>query len=213
VPAAIPRCSGAGRDPELCGGALDIGVEASASSSTTSPTPCSRPMQPIASPTGPRRPSVFSATRPPKRWAARSKSCCHTGWLRALPRTIHRHAGKGPDLARHGHRSGARRSRDLDRVDGRAHPDGGQVVGSVSVARDVTATVEAQQRLADQERFVEAILGATEALVIVLDPQGRVERFNGACEAPDRVRRGACRWPRVLGSAAPSARSRMCGPC
>jgi len=59
---------------------------------------------------------------------------------------------------------------------------GGRLLGSVSVARDVTATVEAQQKLADQERFIEAVLGATEALVLVLDPHGRVERFNGACE-------------------------------
>jgi diguanylate cyclase (GGDEF)-like protein/PAS domain S-box-containing protein len=58
----------------------------------------------------------------------------------------------------------------------------GRFVGSVSVARDVTATIEAQQKLADEERFVEAVLAATEALVIVLDAQGRVERFNGACE-------------------------------
>jgi diguanylate cyclase (GGDEF)-like protein/PAS domain S-box-containing protein len=59
---------------------------------------------------------------------------------------------------------------------------GGRLVGSVSVARDVTETVEALQKLAEEERFVEAVLGATEALVIVLDPAGRVERFNGACE-------------------------------
>ena len=58
----------------------------------------------------------------------------------------------------------------------------GRLLGSVSVARDVTATVEAQQKLADEERFVEAVLGGTEALVVVLDPQGRLVRFNGACE-------------------------------
>jgi diguanylate cyclase (GGDEF)-like protein/PAS domain S-box-containing protein len=58
----------------------------------------------------------------------------------------------------------------------------GTLLGSVSVARDVTATVEAQWKLADEERFVEAVLGATEALVIVLDTAGRVKRFNGACE-------------------------------
>ncbi len=58
----------------------------------------------------------------------------------------------------------------------------GRLLGSVSVARDVTAAVEAQQKLADQEQFVEAVLGATEALVLVLDPEGVVERFNQACE-------------------------------
>ncbi|MGA3029630.1 MAG: diguanylate cyclase [Candidatus Limnocylindrales bacterium] len=59
---------------------------------------------------------------------------------------------------------------------------GGRLVGSVSVARDVTATVEAQRKLADEERFVEAVLGATEALVVVLDSTGQVVRLNRACE-------------------------------
>ncbi|MGA2514134.1 MAG: PAS domain S-box protein [Candidatus Limnocylindrales bacterium] len=58
----------------------------------------------------------------------------------------------------------------------------GRLLGSVSVARDVTAMVGAQQTLIDEERFVEAVLAATEALVIVLDTQGRIVRFNGACE-------------------------------
>lgn len=58
----------------------------------------------------------------------------------------------------------------------------GQVVGSVSVGRDISATVEAQAKLAEQDRFVNAILDVAGALVLVLDPQGRVVRFNGACE-------------------------------
>ena len=58
----------------------------------------------------------------------------------------------------------------------------GRLLGSVSVARDVTATVQARLKLAEEERFVEAVLGATEALVIVLDPQGRVVRLNDACK-------------------------------
>ena len=58
----------------------------------------------------------------------------------------------------------------------------GRLLGSVSVARDVTATVEAQQKLVDEERFVDAVLGVIGALVVVLDTQGRVMRFNGACE-------------------------------
>jgi diguanylate cyclase (GGDEF)-like protein/PAS domain S-box-containing protein len=58
----------------------------------------------------------------------------------------------------------------------------GQVVGSVSVARDISATVEAQRNLAEQERFINAVLDVEGALVVVLDAQGRVVRFNGACE-------------------------------
>jgi len=58
----------------------------------------------------------------------------------------------------------------------------GRPVGRVSVARDISATVEAQRRLADQERFINAVLDVAGALVLVLDTQGRVVRFNGACE-------------------------------
>ena len=58
----------------------------------------------------------------------------------------------------------------------------GQVVGSVSVARDISATVEAQRNLSEQERFINAVLDVEGALVVVLDAQGRVVRFNGACE-------------------------------
>jgi diguanylate cyclase (GGDEF)-like protein/PAS domain S-box-containing protein len=58
----------------------------------------------------------------------------------------------------------------------------GRLRGSVSVSHDITAIHEAQMSLADEERFVEAILGATEALVLVLDAQGRVVRLNAACE-------------------------------
>lgn len=58
----------------------------------------------------------------------------------------------------------------------------GRLVGSVSVSRDISATVEAQAKLADQERFVNAILDVAGALVVVLDAQGTVVRFNGACE-------------------------------
>jgi diguanylate cyclase (GGDEF)-like protein/PAS domain S-box-containing protein len=60
--------------------------------------------------------------------------------------------------------------------------DAGRVVGSVSVARDITATVEAQRSLAEQERFINAVLDVESALVVVLDTDGRVVRFNGACE-------------------------------
>ncbi len=60
--------------------------------------------------------------------------------------------------------------------------DKGRVVGSVSVARDISATVDAQRHLADQEQFINAILDVEGALVMVLDTGGRVVLFNGACE-------------------------------
>jgi len=40
----------------------------------------------------------------------------------------------------------------------------GRPVGRVSVARDISATVEAQRRLADQERFINAVLDVAGAL-------------------------------------------------
>ena len=58
----------------------------------------------------------------------------------------------------------------------------GRLPGGVSVGRDVTAAVETQQKLADEERFVDAVLGVMAALVVVIDSAGRVLRFNAACE-------------------------------
>ncbi len=60
--------------------------------------------------------------------------------------------------------------------------EGGRTVGSVSVGRDITAMVETQRKLADQEQLVNAVLGVIGALVLVLDTQGRVVLFNVACE-------------------------------
>jgi diguanylate cyclase (GGDEF)-like protein/PAS domain S-box-containing protein len=58
----------------------------------------------------------------------------------------------------------------------------GRLTGSVSVGRDITAAMEARRRLVGEERFVEAILGAAEVLVLVVDALGQVVRFNAACE-------------------------------
>jgi diguanylate cyclase (GGDEF)-like protein/PAS domain S-box-containing protein len=58
----------------------------------------------------------------------------------------------------------------------------GRFAGSVWVSRDITAIHEKQRKLVDEERFVETILDVVGALVLVLDRQGRVVRFNTACE-------------------------------
>ncbi len=58
----------------------------------------------------------------------------------------------------------------------------GRLLGSVSVSRDISATVEAQRMLADRERFVTTVLDAVGAMVLVLDAQGRVVRVNSAGE-------------------------------
>jgi diguanylate cyclase (GGDEF)-like protein/PAS domain S-box-containing protein len=59
---------------------------------------------------------------------------------------------------------------------------GGELVGSVSVSRDVTESVEAELRLREERRFVDGVLDVAGSLVVVLDPAGTVVRFNAACE-------------------------------
>jgi len=58
----------------------------------------------------------------------------------------------------------------------------GRVIGSVSVARDVTHTIEAELRLTEEKRLASGLLDVAGSLVIVLDPTGTVVRFNTACE-------------------------------
>ncbi|HYM84650.1 MAG TPA: diguanylate cyclase [Candidatus Dormibacteraeota bacterium] len=58
----------------------------------------------------------------------------------------------------------------------------GRVVGSVSVSRDVTASIEAERFVIGQERFLDAVLHVAGSPVLVLDPAGSVVRFNAACE-------------------------------
>ncbi|MEW6224754.1 MAG: diguanylate cyclase [Chloroflexota bacterium] len=58
----------------------------------------------------------------------------------------------------------------------------GELVGSVSVSRDVTDTIEAELRLRGERRFVDGVLDVAGSLVLVLDPSGTVVRFNAACE-------------------------------
>ena len=57
-----------------------------------------------------------------------------------------------------------------------------RVVGSVSVSRDMTAAHEAQRQAATQQQFLDAVLEAAGSLVIVVDVDGRIVRFNRACE-------------------------------
>ncbi len=64
----------------------------------------------------------------------------------------------------------------------------GRVAASV-IARDVSARMRTEQELEQQRRalrdehdFTAAILNTAGALVMVIDPAGRIERFNAACE-------------------------------
>lgn len=86
------------------------------------------------------------------------------------------------------HLSGARSSfRPRDGGDHAADPARSQGPGDerdflASVSRDIRATIRAQRSLADREHFLDEAADGVGALVLVLDAQGRVVRFNGACE-------------------------------
>ena len=47
---------------------------------------------------------------------------------------------------------------------------------------DVTGRVQAQQALTEERDFTSAIIDAAGRLIVVLDPNGRIIRFNRACE-------------------------------
>ena len=59
---------------------------------------------------------------------------------------------------------------------------GGQVEGFQGMARDITDRVNAQTDLRAERDFVAAILDTAPSLIMVLDAQGRLVRFNRACE-------------------------------
>jgi PAS domain S-box-containing protein len=70
------------------------------------------------------------------------------------------------------------------------------------VAMDVTPMREAESALRRERDFVQAVLDTAECLVVVLDRQGRVVRFNGACERLTGIReteiQGQLLWDHVL---------------
>lgn len=58
----------------------------------------------------------------------------------------------------------------------------GKVVGAVLQLIDVTERIRAEEMLRIEQDFGGAVLATANALVIVLDRQGRIKRFNKACE-------------------------------
>jgi PAS domain S-box-containing protein len=60
--------------------------------------------------------------------------------------------------------------------------DGNRIASFQGVARDITDRVNAQAELRSERDFVSAILDTAPSLVMVLDREGRVVRFNRACE-------------------------------
>jgi diguanylate cyclase (GGDEF)-like protein/PAS domain S-box-containing protein len=58
----------------------------------------------------------------------------------------------------------------------------GEVIGYVGTVDDITEAVASRQQLADERLFVDRVLDIAGSLVCVLDPEGRILRFNRACE-------------------------------
>ncbi len=60
-------------------------------------------------------------------------------------------------------------------------PDG-RVVQWFGTSTDVTELVEAQAALKKERDFISAVIDTAGALVVIVDRQGRIKRFNHACE-------------------------------
>ncbi len=59
----------------------------------------------------------------------------------------------------------------------------GNCTGVIEFARDISTRKQAEEELKRERDFSAAVLDNISALVVVLDPQGRILRFNRACEA------------------------------
>jgi len=58
----------------------------------------------------------------------------------------------------------------------------GKIIGASKIARDITQRKRAEQALHKERDFISAVLNTVGALVVVLDRQARIVRFNRACE-------------------------------
>jgi PAS domain S-box-containing protein len=58
----------------------------------------------------------------------------------------------------------------------------GKVIGASKVARDTTERRRAQKELQEERDFISAVVDTVGSLVVVLDREARIVRFNRACE-------------------------------
>jgi PAS domain S-box-containing protein len=58
----------------------------------------------------------------------------------------------------------------------------GNLLGLLSIGHDITERRQAEAALRSERDFISALLETVGALVVVLDPQGRIVRFNQACQ-------------------------------
>jgi PAS domain S-box-containing protein len=62
------------------------------------------------------------------------------------------------------------------------HDASGSIIGVIGVAQDITELRRVQNKLKSERDFVAGVLDTVGAMVIVLDTEGRIVRFNRACE-------------------------------
>ncbi len=82
---------------------------------------------------------------------------------------------------------------DIESADGRrknvlfsavpTHDAHGALTGGLVVNEDITELITAQRALREEHDFIDAVLDTVGAIVLVMDREGRVVRFNRACEA------------------------------
>ncbi len=63
------------------------------------------------------------------------------------------------------------------------HDARGVLSGGLVVNEDITELITAQRALREEHDFIDAVLDTVGAIILVMDREGRVVRFNRACEA------------------------------
>ncbi len=58
----------------------------------------------------------------------------------------------------------------------------GRIIAGIEVVRDISGRWGAEQALREEKNFASKLLDTVDALVLVLDREGRIVRFNRACE-------------------------------
>jgi PAS domain S-box-containing protein len=81
----------------------------------------------------------------------------------------------------------------IQRADGQEHAllasaapvldETGEIISGIAVFQDITDSKAAQETLTKERDFISAVLETAGALVVVLDRQAQIVRFNRACEA------------------------------
>ena len=78
----------------------------------------------------------------------------------------------------------------------------GDHIREIVFVRDITERKRAEAELKEERDFISTLLDTIGALVVVLDPQGHIVRFNRACEQSFRLLlwevEGKLVWDRLI---------------